>query len=235
MVGSFFFGGVLSIRFKTSSSLQSVSVMEESTWENEYAPFCVAYVRAICAWNNAEHSARDILTSLSEGGVGATIAIHQLGNVSLVDALKTVAKFIRSIGNPLGDLQADHVEHFVEGLDRLRVYRNFYVHDIRGVGREPGSGKIIAQIYGVDVKGGYSLISETLRMAELSKFTRHCFDLETYGSAIAGNVTRSALKQYVTPKPEPLASLQKPQWPDRLKKSRESLIKQPPPPPPSRG
>ncbi|MCT2557531.1 hypothetical protein N0B51_00905 [Tsuneonella sp. YG55] len=199
--------------------------MEEPLYENDYAAFCVAYTRAIVAWNNAEEAAREILTSLSAGGVGSTIAIYQLGNASLVDAIRTVCQFIKSIENDLAHERADHVEHFAEGLDRLRSYRNFYVHQTRGVGKDADHGDYRAILFGLDVKGGYSYIKHELTMADLAAFTRHCFALEQYGQAIARVVTRNALARYAQPEAKPLASLQKPTWPDRLKRSRESLLK----------
>lgn len=204
--------------------------MPDAPYTKEYAAFCVAYTNAIVAWNNAEESSRVILSSLSSrGSVGATIAIYQLGNASLVDAIRTVCRFFRSFDDELATQQSDHVEHFAEGLDRMRSYRNFYVHQTRGIGCDE-NGDYRALLFGLDVKGGYSFVRHNLTMADLEAFTGHCVALQDYGEAIAQSIAPNALTAQVTPAPTQIASLQKPLWPERLKRTRESLITPPPPP-----
>lgn len=203
--------------------------MAEPQADKGLSDFCITYTLAVVAWNNSEESARDILTSLSEGGIGSTIAIYQLGNASLVDAIRTVCRFLRSIDNPLGNMKADHVEHFAEGLDRLRSYRNFYIHQLRGIKTQIGQSDYTGILFGLDVKQGYSYINHELSMEQLRDFTRSCDQLQIYGQHISQAVTRNALAKFVQPEAKPLASLEKPTWPERLRRTRESLLEPQPP------
>ncbi len=207
--------------------------MAEPLFDDHLASFCVAYTKAIMAWNNAENAAKDILNALSAGSVGATIAIHELGNVSLVGAINTVTDFLRSLQNELATERADHVSHFATGLDVLRAYRNYYVHTMRGLGKssradaESDKNPYVGLLYGLDVKGGYRYTHDDLDMQKLSKFTKHCMDLEQYGAAISRHLahhSQNALAKLAAQTPPPLSSLQKPLWPEKLKKTRHNLI-----------
>lgn len=189
------------------------------------AQFCQMFVRAIIAWNNAEESARSILEGLSKGGVGASIAIRQLGNTSLPDALGVLCKFIRSSGDEIALTQAEHIEHFIQGYGILRGYRNFYVHNLRAVGEnEEQPPQFVGLLHTIDVKGGYSWVQQDLTMSEIFEFTQKTIELSQYGDGIAKNVKPLNALATQLYRPTPLTLLQKPIWPERLKKNRESLI-----------
>lgn len=205
--------------------------MAETPVRDDVATFCTMFTRAIIAWNNAEDSVRNILEGLSNASLGSTIAIRQLGNTSLQDAILVVAQMLDSLGNNESKAQADHLRHLVQGFDILRVYRNFYVHNIRAMGKSDGAdGEFAGMLHTIEVQGKYSWVQQDLTIRELRNFTQSLMELSQYASDIRDNIRpKNALMRLVRT-PKPLSSLQKPTWPDKLSKNRENLIKPLPPP-----
>jgi hypothetical protein len=200
--------------------------MTSSPNQNDAATFGVMFTRAVIAWNNAEDSIRYILEGLSKGSLGATIAIRQLGNASLKDAVLVVAIFLDSVDNEKSKEQADHLRHLVEGFDILRVYRNFYVHNLRAFGRGPEpDSEFTGTLHTIEVKARYSWVQQDLTIPELREFTQHLAELSQYAGEIKAAISRTnALTSLLSAKAKPLSSLQKPTWPEKLKKNHENLL-----------
>lgn len=209
--------------------------MSELPIRNDAASFCIMFTRAIIAWNNAEDRLRYILEGLGDTSLGSTIAIRQLGNTSLKDAILVVASFLESIGDEASDQEADHLRHLVEGFDILRVYRNFYVHNLRAMGIGPESdSEFYGTLHTIEVKGRYSWVQQTLTIRELGEFSRQVTELRQYADDVSQCVTRpNALALAAGHKSKSVASLQKPTWPEKLKKNHENLIRPRPQPEPS--
>lgn len=202
--------------------------MTDSPIRNDVASFCTMFTRAIMEWNNAEDALRYILEGLSEGSLGATIAIRQLGNAALPEAILVVASFLESVETEKAKEQADHLRHLVEGFNILRAYRNFYVHNLRAMGRgiEPDS-EFTGTLHAIEVKARYSWVQQDLTMSDLRQFTQQVMDLSQYASEVRETIKpRNALARSLDQLPKSLSSLQRPFWPAKLKKNHQSLIKQ---------
>ena len=183
---------------------------EPSQAQQAYYQFCSLYVHSVIEWNAAEEVAFDLLEALSPPGLGPTLAIRQLKSVPLKDTLALMAKALRISENQVG---AEHLEHFVEGFDRLRAYRNFYVHCIRAVAQ---TNETSAELHSLEVKGNLSLVTHRLTNTELSAFCRSTMQLAHYGRSIEPFISADS--------PSLPASPQKPTWPDKLKKTRDNLL-----------
>ncbi len=197
--------------------------MSEPTFTEDRVRFSALFTRSIIAWNEAGDSARSMLEGLSQASLGSIIAIRQLGNASLKDALLVLCKFLRSLENDLATEQASHIEHFVEGFDLLRVYRNFYVHNLRAMGPND-NGEFVGLLHAIEVKQQYSWVQQDLTMVDLREFTQQVDALRNYGDVIAKHVKPTNALLGVAQGLTPLSSLQKPIWPDRLKKNRANLL-----------
>lgn len=201
--------------------------MTERTFNPFFAGFCISYVSALVSWNNAEKAAQEMLEGLANGGVAARIAIYQMGSASLVDALKTMASFYETLSaGEIPQKYAEHIRHFVCGFEVLRAYRNFYVHQLRGL--QITDADCSGYLWDVDVKGGYRWTSGKLELQALVEFAEHCKTLETYGGAVVRAISPlpkdpslSDLEMKAS-----LPSLQKPLWPKMLAKNRRNLLAQ---------
>ena len=143
-----------------------------------------------------------------------------------------MATFLESVDSEKSKEQADHLRHLVEGFDILRVYRNFYVHNLRAFGRGPEpDSEFTGTLHTIEVKARYSWVQQELTIPELRNFTQHLMELSQYAGEIKIAVGRTnALTALLSAKGKPLSSLQKPIWPERLKKNHENLITPAPPP-----
>jgi len=203
-----------------------------SPYDDDVAHFCVTFTRAVIAWNTAEDAARNLLLSLSKGGLGAQAAITHLGNIALLDALRTVVSVHTDLVEQGSQEEAEHINHLISGLDIMRGYRNFYVHSIKGIGKKPqGGAKVetddhdfVGLMHATEAKGRLAYINQYVTTAELVDFMRRVGQLSTYGNALQ-NVfaNRNGLAGALSPPPQLLSSLEKPIWPEKLKKNRSYL------------
>lgn len=174
------------------------------------------------SWNNAEEAARTILLSLSKGGLGTFAAVAHLGNQSLLDALSTVADDMDDENTPVSREVSKHIKHLLEGLLILRTYRNFYVHSLRSIGESEDTGKMTGWLYAVEAKGRYAYVVQHLTTEELMRFHNWAHNLEIYAREISNRVSPGNALLPSLPK-KPLDSIRKPEWPNRLQKSRRYL------------
>ena len=201
----------------------------DNPYDSDVARFSVTFTRSIIAWNVAESAARSILMSFSKDGLGLIVATQHLGSIALRDALQTLADMTDDNERPASQEIAQHVKHFVDGMDVLRAYRNFYVHSLLSIGKSPYEvGVFQGRLHSIEARGRYSWVEQTVTVAELERFMVHTLELSEYGAGLSLNLgPGNALNP--APKP-PLASLQKPLWPEKLKKHRNYLQERRPPP-----
>ncbi|SRR5258705_1256241 len=198
------------------------------------ALFTRAFTQAIISWNNAEWAAQRILSGFVHGSIGSSVVLQHLKSVALQDALTAIADLLTDPQTPSSTEVAEHVLHFVEGFDRLRVYRNFYVHSVKGLIRsEANPDECVGMIYETEAKKKLAWINHRLTYDELISFLANVRELGGYGDQLALYLTPSkSLAALFRPK-QPLSSLEKPIWPETLKKTRTYPSKLPPPQEPS--
>lgn len=196
-------------------------------YDDDLSRFAVTFMRAVIAWNNAESTARRILIAFGGRGIGLTVAAEHLGSVGLRDALNTLCDLLSGKEAPHTNEVAGHVAHFVEGFDVLRAYRNFYVHSLKFTGKAPDDPKTFRGfLHSVEAKGRFAFVEQDLSTEDLEDFMKHTLALQRYGSEISsaipgGTNALNALAAYANLKP--LSSIEKPTWPERLKKHRSYL------------
>lgn len=202
-------------------------------YKEDLSRFAVSFMRAVIAWNNAESTARRILIAFGGKSFGLIVAAEHLGNRALKEALLTLCDTLSDDDAPEVTELASHIAHFVEGMDTLRAYRNFYVHSLKLTGKSPENPKTFRGfLQSVEARGRYAFVSHHLTTEELEHFMVNTLTLEGYGKAIAAAIPghRNALHALDG---EPSPSLHKPTWPGKLKKHRNYLQERSHPPAPS--
>lgn len=142
---------------------------------------------------------------LGESQTAMAVAV-EMQNRSLQEALRAGAKDERH------QSVRTHIEHFVEGYSRLLEYRNYYVHTLLMVG--PDGGRLLS----LSAKGKLRYDEGTLSMADIEMVKNQMLSMIAYVSALeremgaTGDGLTALIEAYG-------ASLQKPQWPERLKRN----------------
>jgi hypothetical protein len=184
--------------------------------------FCVTFTKSVIAWNAAEHAARRILIAVSgKGHVGAVAAITHLGSQGLDNALLTFADAWNDPGSPTLQKVAVYVTHFVDGLGTMRGYRNFYVHSLVAMGPND-QDDFEGFLFTTEARGRLAWIEQKITIVELEQFMDDCHKLRDFGRELADYL--SAVNGTTTP-PMPLSSIQRPTWPEKVKKPRSYLTK----------
>jgi hypothetical protein len=164
-------------------------------------------------WNNVETAARIILQRLGGRGNGMTACTAMLGNVPLINALRATAS--------LEDRLVAEIDRFAECMDRLREYRNYYVHGIHAT--LVGDGEAYAMLQGVETnKGKYRIIEERVTRKHLIYAIRHLMKLQAYGTALADHANDDFGTLARGGKPLP-ALPNMPEVPERLQRRRMTL------------
>jgi hypothetical protein len=196
-------------------------------YDDDLARFAVAFMRAVIAWNNAENTARKILLEFGGRGIGLRIAAEHLGSRAMKEALLTLCDALHDPElAPSATELGSHVAHFVEGMDTLRAYRNFYVHSLRFTSKSPDDPTTFRGfLHSVEARGRLAFVEQHLTTGELEKFMFNTMVLEGYGKAISRAMPNSTSLADLLPgnEPPPLSSLEKPLWPEKLKKHRSYL------------
>ena len=202
----------------------------DNPYDDDLSRFAVAFMRSVIAWNNAEDRARQILIAFGGRGMGLTVTVEQLGSIALRDSLNTLCDALSFDDTPDTVELASHIAHFVEGMDTLRAYRNFYVHALKSTGKAPDNPKTFRGfLHAVEARGRYAFVQQHISMTELEGFMFNTLVLHGYGNAIARSIPgdTNALAPYAG-EPTPLASIGKPTWPKKLTKRRNYLRERPP-------
>lgn len=198
--------------------------MAENPYKGDLSHFSVTFVRSVIAWNQAEDAAREILQSVSEGGLGMMAAVAHLGSRGLHDSLATVADHWDNPEYAALQESARHIKHYIAGMDTLRAYRNFYVHSLIATGKKPNSNEFRGFLTATEARGKYAWVRQYVSTHDLVKFMRHCLELAQYGQHIAANLRKGgALSDLIRPSAPFLSSLEKPTWPEKLTKNRDYL------------
>src|SRR5678816_3029870 len=110
--------------------------MSKDQHKPEVSRFSVAFTHFVITWNQLEDQARELLISTAhDEPITLRAVVVNLNTLPLQDGLKTIAHVL-STRRESSALLGEHLQHFVTAMDRLREYRNFYVHSIRGMGRK---------------------------------------------------------------------------------------------------
>lgn len=208
--------------------------MAENPYDDDVSRFAVTFMRAVIAWNNAETTARDILVSFGGNSIGLRIASEHLGARSMKEALLTLCDTLVPLGFERSTEVAPHIAHFVEGMDTLRAYRNFYVHSLTFTGRMMSDrDTYLGFLKASEAKGRMAWVSEQLTTGDLEEFMVHTLTLQSYGEQLSRciPIKLNALAGEPPFEPQPLP--EKPTWPKKLMKPRRYLPKPPPQPEPS--
>jgi hypothetical protein len=145
------------------------------------------------------------------GGYRSDVLTAHMGTVSLCDALRTLsAEFAPTESR-------EHIAHFLELFERLRAYRNHYVHAIRILGGSEIEPIGLAET--ISAKGRLMLHQETVTLDDLLSLSANLAQARSYASSIifrlwrAGKDPDAALQSPWPQKPPLLDKLQKPAKP----------------------
>lgn len=191
-------------------------------------PFLIAFSHMILTWNNAEGTLRGLLAhfigseSLREF-LKSQILIAELGTTGLADALRALA--INILPQDVGK----SVSHAVDYFERIRSYRNYYVHGVTSI--LPVKSGPHGLIVNITAKGKLVEHKDYVPVADLAFVTDHSTALQNYVTRISAHLHWTA--EFVggshPPLPEP------PQLPKKLTKTAIPLLKLFPPPESSPG
>lgn len=174
----------------------------------------------VVEWNHAESLLNTLLSFLSGGGTRVAILTAHMNTVAVCQALRTLAN-----EKLADDDVAPHVLHYTDYFDRLREYRNYYIHGIKAVGFSEGEAVGIAET--VTARERWTLHQLTLSVHDLRQSVELIIDLVRYGSKIMSHLMWTHNNSL--PIPEQHRSLsEKPPLPEKLQKPRLFLLDQAP-------
>ncbi|MEJ5085706.1 hypothetical protein [Brucella pseudogrignonensis] len=103
-------------------------VDEWKGWKDEYSPILTCLGGFLFRWNALEQTALNLMLTIVGRSKPAQILAAHLGSVALSNSLKTMA-------NECVDarIQAPLL-HAIVMIERLRVYRNFFIHGFNMIG-----------------------------------------------------------------------------------------------------
>jgi len=160
-------------------------------------------------WNHAESTMKQIVQLLLGQSAMSLAVAAEMGNIALTNAVQVASRM------PEMDGLSEHLRHFCEGYDRLRGYRNFYVHAIYATVVQDGQTAIQALAF--DGKSQIRLFNPVITAADLGQYISAVHRLIGYGAAIQrelgadGSGLESMIESYG-------AKLEKPEWPPRVDK-----------------
>jgi len=167
-------------------------------------------------WNQAENMLSNLICHLYGLGNHGNILVAHMGNVALKDALTTLSFEFSD------DVFRDHITHYLAYFDRVREWRNYYVHGILIEAEVAGErGGYIQQM---QARGKLAVTQQFVSVADVNRVTEMCETLRAYGGWI--NLEphrRDPTIDFLKDQP-PLASRDKPPLPDRLTKPRAYLL-----------
>lgn len=168
-----------------------------------------SFLSAVMFWNHAEGTMKQIVQLLLGQSALSLAVTSEMGNIALMNAVKVASR-----AEEMEHL-SEHLRHFCEGFDRLREYRNFYVHATYASTVHEGVTAI--QTLAFDGKGQIRLFNPVVTTADLTKYIAAVQQLIGYGAAIQrelgadGDGLESMIRAYG-------ARLEKPEWPPKVDK-----------------
>ena len=169
---------------------------------------------AIAAWNRVELETKSLLTQLSGANPVAFIAIHRLTCEQLVESLKCLAVMYDN------SVLRQHLEHVGELVDRLRLYRNHYVHGITFIGFQIGDPTAHAAVWSVQTRNKPQLCQDRLGRNEVEAFHGWC--CESWGYLLELKSKAPVFIDFVTDGAVTLPPM--PPLPERLSKRGKYVI-----------
>lgn len=135
----------------------------------------------IVAWNGVEHQMRDLLCCLSKD---PEFVWWLTVNMSTTDYCDAIRAWAIARGT---DAERDHLQHAVRLFEEVRVFRNHYVHDVRGIAESSDDAwtEAVALAHGPStyrekIRAGYQLTRKPLDVAEMQAARGHCSVLITF-------------------------------------------------------
>ena len=168
--------------------------------------FSIQFTLFIAMWNQCEATAKRILQLMLDESRTAMALAVETQNRSLANAI------LAGASDPKFDKIRTHLDHLVTGYDRLLGYRNYYAHSLLGI--DPGGGLLLA----VSGKGALKIDRSRVTMSQLESVKLHAMNWVSYAAAIEqelgakGDGLDALMQAYQS-------SLQRPTWPDAVKKS----------------
>jgi hypothetical protein len=174
----------------------------------------------IYEWNNLEHVTRNLILRLVGRTAAAQILTANLGSVPLCEALRT-------IGNELTKQPVqDRIINAVQYIERLREYRNFYIHGFMFIAFQFeneqdmlnanfGAAKPIGVLDSFSAKSRYSRSELDFAIEDVQTVVSWCKSGRRYVGNIMGFVRDSKVPPPARP-PQSLPEMLP--LPDKLKK-----------------
>ncbi|MGV0878038.1 hypothetical protein V6767_12910 [Martelella sp. FLE1502] len=161
-------------------------------------------------WNALEASMELLVYTLSGGGKHIDVLTAHMNNTMLLDAFRTLANDFAP------EEYRDDLEFIATMFDRLRSYRNYYVHGIKAVTRKGGrSGPPIGVSQSVSARSRLKLHQAVIEIHELEEISRHLNEAKRYVDLTFGHLSGIAARPGSK---LPSRPLERPQLPDRLQK-----------------
>jgi hypothetical protein len=171
----------------------------------------------VIEWNQTEGRARRMLSKLIQPPSDANyILLAHMGNTTLTDAIKAYSELQSA---EMKDLLAHYCNYF----DRLREYRNFYVHGImratQRIDHETRTGTPIGEISQVTARGRLSVSTAEATLDDLGRMLGWMLQLSPFDTSLFWDITQTR-PQYALPRRAP----SKPPLPDKLQKTHQFPI-----------
>jgi hypothetical protein len=174
--------------------------------------FLAKFGEVVMEWNQTEARARKFLFEMiGAKDMSAYILLAHLGNVGITDAIKAY----KEIQKPA---LSEHIEHYCLYFDRLREYRNYYVHGLMLISFDwsKGNPHAVGEIEQFTAKGRLAQTDDKVSIEDLKQLKDWMTELATYS-----HVVRAEFNPQTRPKGLiPLTPQRKPPLPDRLQKTR---------------
>ncbi|MAU19193.1 MAG: hypothetical protein CMH13_01510 [Martelella sp.] len=174
--------------------------------------------KIILDWNAFESTVEAQIQYLSGGGDKVSILTAHLRNLAMQDVLKTLANDIAPA--PL----KDDLLYVASLFNRLREYRNHYVHSIATVGKAP-DGQVCGLSQTVSAKTRFKLHQQIVSLSDLEWIHRQILDARRFATAVYHQMKQA--EEYPDRSP-PLRLPEKPPLPDKLKRPEILLLADPP-------
>lgn len=177
----------------------------------------------VIAWNSAEIALRRLLSFIAFGNAGhnahkAYILTAELGAVALEQALRSFANFSSDVE------AAAAIKHAASFSERVREYRNYYVHGISGLGygAAPDKSVPLGFIFYTSAKGHLKEHFQLVQASLLDDVANHCRTLGRYAMDLDATLRSRRTRGGAPLSPMP----QMPPLPDRQVKPAHILQEQ---------
>ncbi|MBZ9861456.1 hypothetical protein [Mesorhizobium sp. CA12] len=170
----------------------------------------------VVKWNRLEANAQLMLYGLGGGGETIEALTANMGTVALTDGLRTLgAEFAP-------EMAKEHITHYLDLFDRIRAYRNHYVHGVRIM--ELRDEKPVGLSQSVSAKSRLVFHQTTITEDDLQETINHINAANVYGTDITATIWMGGKPDKSLLAARGASFLQKPPLPDKLQKPRLFLL-----------